>query len=304
MICPRCGAQYEIDRAAIPASGREVECSACGHMWRQAGAPFDPAERPVLSRPLGESILSVLREEAARELAARAADASAPASISAAGEEGTDPRFAHLPPAPASADILATHLDHAAQTNPQTPTSALSVPGAAPATLAGGDASGAAGRVPLNLDLRQDGPADPLADAAISPEPGAPVFPAGRDADPTLGPNRPSSVAPSPVAPSSSPEQALPEQAASEQAPSEQALSQTRAPTPTVAAPVPSRGGYRAGFAAAWMVVGLAVAAYALAPRLAGTGALGVWAGAWHQQVDQWRGALHDRIEALRGPGS
>ncbi|MDS9466266.1 zinc-ribbon domain-containing protein [Paracoccus sp. MBLB3053] len=88
LICPRCGAQYEIPDTAIPASGREVECSACSHVWRQDGpapaapAPafegghrsdqhYDPAARPALNRPLHESVLAILREETARELSAR-----------------------------------------------------------------------------------------------------------------------------------------------------------------------------------------------------------------------------------------
>ncbi|MFD2440012.1 zinc-ribbon domain-containing protein [Paracoccus kondratievae] len=38
LTCPRCAAQYEIAESAIPPAGREVECSACGHVWRQARA--------------------------------------------------------------------------------------------------------------------------------------------------------------------------------------------------------------------------------------------------------------------------
>lgn len=83
LTCPRCAAQYEIEDTIIPPAGREVECSACGRVWHQAGlatqanaAPYDAGARPALSRPLDESILSILREEAARELQAREADHS------------------------------------------------------------------------------------------------------------------------------------------------------------------------------------------------------------------------------------
>lgn len=99
LTCPHCAAQYEIPDSTIPASGREVECSACTHVWHQSasapaipepiaepgpgsGAPYDPAARPTLNRPLHESVLAILREEAARELSARAAptaDVPAPA---------------------------------------------------------------------------------------------------------------------------------------------------------------------------------------------------------------------------------
>ncbi|MDN5787868.1 zinc-ribbon domain-containing protein [Pseudorhodobacter sp.] len=35
LICPNCDAQYEVDDAAIPEAGRDVQCSNCGHAWFQ-----------------------------------------------------------------------------------------------------------------------------------------------------------------------------------------------------------------------------------------------------------------------------
>lgn len=35
LICPNCDAQYEVDNGAIPDSGRDVQCSNCGHAWYQ-----------------------------------------------------------------------------------------------------------------------------------------------------------------------------------------------------------------------------------------------------------------------------
>jgi predicted Zn finger-like uncharacterized protein len=35
LICPNCGAQYEVDSSMIPDEGRDVQCSACGHTWYQ-----------------------------------------------------------------------------------------------------------------------------------------------------------------------------------------------------------------------------------------------------------------------------
>lgn len=71
LTCPECGAEYRVDAGAIPAGGREVECSSCGHGWHQPAAPAPdrtagPSEGagPRLNRPLPESVLSVLREEA------------------------------------------------------------------------------------------------------------------------------------------------------------------------------------------------------------------------------------------------
>lgn len=36
LICPNCGAQYEVPDEVIPESGRDVQCSNCGNTWFQA----------------------------------------------------------------------------------------------------------------------------------------------------------------------------------------------------------------------------------------------------------------------------
>lgn len=46
LVCPNCDAQYEVDDAVIPAAGRDVQCSNCGHTWFQPGA-YVPAEDTV-----------------------------------------------------------------------------------------------------------------------------------------------------------------------------------------------------------------------------------------------------------------
>ena len=38
LICPSCGAQYEVDESVIPDGGRDVQCSNCGHAWFQQSA--------------------------------------------------------------------------------------------------------------------------------------------------------------------------------------------------------------------------------------------------------------------------
>lgn len=38
LICPSCGAQYEVDESVIPDGGRDVQCSNCGHAWFQRSA--------------------------------------------------------------------------------------------------------------------------------------------------------------------------------------------------------------------------------------------------------------------------
>lgn len=108
LICPNCDAEYVVDDAAIPETGRDVQCSNCGHAWFQLPPDVEallaqeealfgslgeemaepaPVPEPVaapaaavavsepVKRNLDESILSVLREEAEREAAARRAEA-------------------------------------------------------------------------------------------------------------------------------------------------------------------------------------------------------------------------------------
>lgn len=41
LICPNCGAQYEVDDSLIPDLGRDVQCSNCGHAWFQRPAHYD-----------------------------------------------------------------------------------------------------------------------------------------------------------------------------------------------------------------------------------------------------------------------
>ena len=107
LICPNCEAEYEVDDAAIPDMGRDVQCSNCGHAWFQLppeielaleqedelfGAsnvadplpdldeddapPPPPAMADAPKRSIDENLMAVLREEAEREAAARKAEAA------------------------------------------------------------------------------------------------------------------------------------------------------------------------------------------------------------------------------------
>lgn len=110
ITCPNCDAQYEVDDRALPAAGRDVQCSNCGHAWFQLHpeaearlaadeetfgsgedetviAPEAPplgdedeadtppaAEGPRRRAAFDDDVLAVLREEAERESAARRAE--------------------------------------------------------------------------------------------------------------------------------------------------------------------------------------------------------------------------------------
>lgn len=52
LICPNCGAQYEVPDEVIPAAGRDVQCSSCGHTWFQAHADQDVDAASDMGRPV------------------------------------------------------------------------------------------------------------------------------------------------------------------------------------------------------------------------------------------------------------
>lgn len=50
ITCPNCRARYAVDPTAIGPSGRTVECSRCGHRWRERiaqPAPVVPSSPPL-----------------------------------------------------------------------------------------------------------------------------------------------------------------------------------------------------------------------------------------------------------------
>lgn len=90
LICPQCGAEYDIDAQLIPPTGRKVECSSCGHGWHQSPLGQTEDGAPILHRPLDASVLSILREEAAiSHPAARSKPAPLPPTTEDDGATGT-----------------------------------------------------------------------------------------------------------------------------------------------------------------------------------------------------------------------
>ncbi|MEZ5716817.1 MAG: zinc-ribbon domain-containing protein [Paracoccaceae bacterium] len=55
LICPNCGAQYEVPDDVIPASGRDVQCSNCGDTWFQKHPSLDRDLAEDLEQPLDEA---------------------------------------------------------------------------------------------------------------------------------------------------------------------------------------------------------------------------------------------------------
>lgn len=272
LVCPRCGAQYEIDGAAIPPAGRDVECSACDHVWRALPPPesFDPAARPQLSRPLSDSVIEILREEAARELEVRAAERR---SLRAAE------RAAAFPAAPEAQDpseegqgrALADDASRASA--PLVDTGALPALGPKGGMDDAGTAPGAAGAV-VREAVSLPAPASPVQTA-----PGGDTAAAGHvvaaDAAPAAGTTRMSAVPP--------------------------AFNPAPAPPQPMASATSSRRGYDAGFGLAVILAVAVVALYALAPRLSGPGPIGSAIAEWRGEMDKGRDWLATKGEAITG---
>ena len=93
IVCPNCGAQYEVPDEVIPAEGRDVQCSNCGDTWYQhhpdhpelatepeaeapetteEAAPERPVPRQPAPREIDPEVSGILREEAERESKLRA----------------------------------------------------------------------------------------------------------------------------------------------------------------------------------------------------------------------------------------
>jgi len=76
LTCPNCDAQYEVPDRAIPAGGRDVQCSNCGHFWYQMPpGDSDDAEDEV---PVGDPGIETADDAIARAMPAAAATASPP----------------------------------------------------------------------------------------------------------------------------------------------------------------------------------------------------------------------------------
>ncbi|MCM2563461.1 zinc-ribbon domain-containing protein [Lutimaribacter sp. EGI FJ00015] len=81
LVCPNCGAQYEVPDDVIPETGRDVQCSNCGNTWFQVHADQDTG----LSDDLGEPAPDV------EDADASVADAETVSEISGAPEQDAAP---------------------------------------------------------------------------------------------------------------------------------------------------------------------------------------------------------------------
>jgi predicted Zn finger-like uncharacterized protein len=78
LICPNCGAQYEVDSAMIPDEGRDVQCSACGHTWYQMPEGAEAVAEPGIDAEDEIEVEETVEETVEVEDAPRPVAASAP----------------------------------------------------------------------------------------------------------------------------------------------------------------------------------------------------------------------------------
>ncbi|WP_103332192.1 zinc-ribbon domain-containing protein [Pseudotabrizicola formosa] len=98
LICPNCDAQYEVDDSAIPDTGRDVQCSNCGHAWFQTPESSED--------DLTDALYREPEPEAVPDAPAAVAQTDAP-DDDAEDEDGMDP----LPPPRAGAAPVRRVLD-------------------------------------------------------------------------------------------------------------------------------------------------------------------------------------------------
>ncbi len=88
LICPNCGAQYEVPEDVIPDGGRDVQCSNCGDTWFQK----DPSQDRELSEELEQSLDDAHWEDQATDSTQAPAPEAAPDYVEqhAVDEEATE----------------------------------------------------------------------------------------------------------------------------------------------------------------------------------------------------------------------
>ena len=91
LVCPKCKANYEIPRHAVPIGGREVKCADCGHSWfqtrtkksnddkliepqtkiKKGDAVEEVASAETNQKKIDPAVIKILKDEAKREIEAR-----------------------------------------------------------------------------------------------------------------------------------------------------------------------------------------------------------------------------------------
>lgn len=91
ITCPNCGAQYEVDDALIPESGRDVQCSNCGRGWFQTRHEDEAPGAPPA--PVSAEAVDEVRPEP--DFDAEAPDEEPPVTANTFGEIEPEAPVAH-----------------------------------------------------------------------------------------------------------------------------------------------------------------------------------------------------------------
>lgn len=112
LVCPNCGAQYEVPDDVIPQSGRDVQCSNCGNTWFQVHPDDDHGLADELGQPVDDDL------SADPEPSARGADP----------DPDTGPQADPYPPEPEPDHDQAPDADEPAEVPEQAWTSDMAEP--------------------------------------------------------------------------------------------------------------------------------------------------------------------------------
>ncbi len=290
LICPNCDAEYEIDDAAIPRTGRDVQCSNCGHAWFQAHPEVEAAEEAeadLYDAPPGAVVAGSEDAVAAEPLVeAVSAPVTAPDSVPTPepvedDEPAEDPPAPPPPPQARTLDetVLAVlreeaEREQAARKAEAAPQPVIETQTEMPLAQ---DAGGMAATVRRIAKLR----------GAAEPEPVVPVEPPTPKSRGQLLP-------------------AIEEINSTLRATSSRTLDDDGVITDTMAEPKAARGSFRRGFVTLVMLAVLIVVLYVLAPLIkAKVPALAGTMDAYVAAVNAARvwldGALQSLVTTLRG---
>lgn len=89
LICPNCGAQYEVPDDVIPAAGRDVQCSNCSHTWFERPGMSEAEEDGLTPPPPPEGEYPVEPQPAPTPID----QDDAPAAEMEQGEEEPEPEY-------------------------------------------------------------------------------------------------------------------------------------------------------------------------------------------------------------------
>ncbi|SMX47196.1 zinc-ribbon domain-containing protein [Maliponia aquimaris] len=98
LVCPNCGAQYDVPLEVIPEAGRDVQCSSCGHTWfqkRVAQATERPRRGPEADTPPSPAPAAAPKPAAVPEPAPETAP-EPPTVPDPAPKRSIDPEMAEL----------------------------------------------------------------------------------------------------------------------------------------------------------------------------------------------------------------